>query len=155
MKKVYLDTSVPSAVFDLGKPERLNLTKNWFSNESYKYKLYTSDLALNEIDDLLTDEKRINIKSLIAKLKMIILPVNETIIHLSETYINKGAIPDKETEDAIHVAIASYYNIDILISWDFKHIVSKNPIKKISELNKKYGFSSPEIVSLLTFDSSK
>ena len=151
MNKIYLDTSVPSAVFDLGKPERLQLTKRWFETESQNYLLYTSDLALLEIDELLTEKKRENIKNLIESYKMKILSLNDEVKKLSELYILKGAIPEKETEDALHVAVATYYNLDVMISWDFKHIVSKNPIRKIKELNEKNGYASPTIVSLDMF----
>jgi hypothetical protein len=44
--------------------------------------------------------------------------------------MKKGAIPKSEPEDAYHIAIASVNHLDALASWNFKHIVSVNPIRK-------------------------
>jgi len=67
----------------------------------------------------------------------------------------KGAIPKSEPEDANHIAIASVNNLDALASWNFKYIVSVNPIRKIHEINSKYGYPIIEIGSLEIFGGSK
>ncbi len=60
-------------------------------------------------------------------------------MNLADEYIKKGAIPKSEPEDAYHIAIASVNHLDALASWNFKHIVSVNPIRKVHEINMKYG----------------
>ena len=153
MNKIYLDTSVPSAVFDLGKPERLQFTDNWFNRISGKFEFFTSELTINEINELITVEKRENIKGLISERAFKILKISDEAQKLSEIYISKGAIPVTEPEDALHIAIAVINHIPNLASWDFKHIVSKNPVRKISELNEKLGYPIIKIGSpgLFTF----
>ena len=51
--------------------------------------------------------------------------------------MKRGAIPKSEPEDAYHIAIATVNKIELLASWNFSHIVSINPIRKIHEINKK------------------
>jgi len=72
-------------------------------------------------------------------------------IALGEEYIRDGAIPPSEPEDAYHIAIATVNGIETLASWNFKHIVSINPIRKIHEINLKHGYQIVEIGSLELF----
>ncbi|MDM8552260.1 hypothetical protein QUF72_19395 [Desulfobacterales bacterium HSG2] len=74
---------------------------------------------------------------------------------LAEEYMNRGAIPKSETEDAYHVAIAVTNDPDALASWNFKHIVSINPIRKIHEINRKRSYAAVEIGSLQIFGGAK
>lgn len=150
-KKIYLDTSVPSAVFDLGKPKRLMITKNWLVFASSEYIFHTSDLSLKEIQELLSVEKKHNILNLIQTIKTVIIKTNNEAVELSDLYIKKGAIPETEPEDALHLAIAVVHKIPFFVSWDYKHIVSKNPMRKIEEINQKAGYGTIKIGSLYDF----
>lgn len=149
--EIYLDTSVPSAVFDLGKLERLKLTKDWFINAGSRMKLYTGHLTFQEIDELLSVEKRNDILALIQMFKIVPLKATAESQELAELYMQKGAIPSTEPEDALHIAIAVVHHIPNFISWDYKHIVSKNPIRKIQELNRKEGYNSIKIGTVYDF----
>ncbi|MBN1901171.1 hypothetical protein JW926_07605 [Candidatus Sumerlaeota bacterium] len=73
---------------------------------------------------------------------------------MAEEYIRGGAIPKSEPEDAYHIAIASVNHLDALASWNFKHIVSMNPIRKIREINIKQRYPIIEIGSLELFGGS-
>ena len=67
----------------------------------------------------------------------------------------KGAIPKSEPEDALHIAVAVINDIETLASWNFKHIVSVNPIRKIHEINQKRDLGIIEIGSLELFGGYK
>jgi len=69
--------------------------------------------------------------------------------------MSRGAIPRSEPQDAYHIAIATINEIDALASWNFKHIVSINPIRKIHEINREYKHVAVEIGSLEIFGGSK
>lgn len=60
-----------------------------------------------------------------------------------------------EPEDALHIAVATINNINTLASWNFAHIVSINPIRKIHEINLKNNYVLIEIGSLELFGGSK
>src|SRR3990172_11975 len=136
--KRYLDTSIPSAYYDTSKPIRQLMTQNWFLNEAQNYDLYMSVIAVEEIDAMLNLEKKENIKNLMVENDIKILDLNEKAEKLSKEYMSQGAIPESEPEDAMHVAIATVNEIELLASWNFKHIVSINPIKKIHEINREH-----------------
>ncbi len=137
MFNLYIDTSIPSACFDLSKPKRLKFTENWLKNINKKYHLFISELTLSEIDNLITIEKKKNIKNLIKLYYFKILKITPKAQNISKKYIKNGAFPPTEPEDALHIAIAAINKIKNIASWDFKHIVSENPIKKVNEINLK------------------
>jgi predicted nucleic acid-binding protein len=153
--KLYLDTTIPSAYYDTSKPIRQLITQKWFENESKKYELFISAITLREINKIKNITKKENIERLIIDYKMKILDFDDKSNILAENYISKGAIPKSEPEDAYHVAIATINNIEYLASWNFSHIVSINPIKKIHEINKKLGYNLIEIGSLDLYGGSK
>ena len=153
--KLYLDTSVPSAYYDTSKPLRQLITQKWFENDAHQYDIYISVLTIEEIDMLGNPTKKENIKSLIMKHRMEILQITPGIKELANRYISKGAIPGSEPEDALHIAIATMSKIDALASWNFKHIVSINPIRKIHEINEKENYPLIEIGSLELFGGAK
>jgi hypothetical protein len=74
---------------------------------------------------------------------------------LAYLYMEKGAIPSSEPEDALHVAIATVNRIGLLACWNFKHIVSINPIRKIHEINSNEKRQIIEIGSLEIYGGAK
>lgn len=153
--KLYLDTSIPSAYFDFSKPLRQLITQKWFELEAENYELYMSLVGIGEIEKLSNATKRDNIKKLIFNASIRILDFTDKAVELSQEYINQGAIPRSEPEDTLHIALATVYEIESLASWNFKHIVSINPIKKIHEINRNYDYIMIDIGSLEIYGGSK
>lgn len=155
MEKLYLDTSIPSAYYDTSKPLRQLMTQKWFENEAKNYQLYASVITVGEIDKLSNEIKKNNIKELLFSYKVKIIELTDEIITLSKKYISEGAIPPSESEDALHIALAVINQIPNLASWNFKHIVSINPIRKIHQINSKQNLQLIEIGSLELFGGYK
>jgi predicted nucleic acid-binding protein len=153
--KLYLDTSISSAYFDTSKPVRQLITQKWFENKSGLYELYISVTVIDEIEALGNIAKRQNIKGLIIDSDIKVLELSNEVIALADEYMTKGAIPKSEPEDASHIATASVNNIDALASWNFKHIVSVNPIRKVHEINEKHKYPIIEIGSLQLFGGAE
>jgi hypothetical protein len=74
-----------------------------------------------------------------------ILPENMNVEFLAKKYIEHQAIPPSCAEDALHIAYSTIYNVDVLVSWNFKHIVNLNRIKKYNSVNLFYGYKIVEI----------
>jgi hypothetical protein len=60
---------------------------------------------------------------------------------LAARYLEAGAISSRFLEDARHIAIATIEKSDILISWNFKHIVNLERIRKYNAVNMMHGYS--------------
>jgi predicted nucleic acid-binding protein len=138
---LYLDTSIPSAYFDTSKPVRQLITQKWFEHETAGYILVTSVVAAEEIGMIKNKEKRENIENLLSNYDVRFLEITEEALALSKKYLSKGAIPASEEEDALHIAIATVNKVEALVSWNFKHIVSINPVRKIHEINRQFGYN--------------
>lgn len=153
--QLYLDTSIISACFDYKKAIRQFITEKWFQFDSKNFELYISPITLKEIHSYqnpIEIEKREN---LIASYSMKNIPFSTDAKDLANEYIQKGAIPKTEPEDAYHIAIATVNRISNLASWNFKHIVSINPIRKIHEINLNNNYPLIEIGTLEIFGGSK
>lgn len=66
---------------------------------------------------------------------------------LSQLLIDAGAIPTNSAQDAQHIGIAAAYNLDYLVSWNFKHIVNRSRFQYINSICKDAGFKSPTILT--------
>lgn len=66
---------------------------------------------------------------------------------LAKKYITEGDISDKYLVDAQHIAIATVHKVDVVVSWNFKHIVNLNKIRMYNSISLKYGYHQIEIRS--------
>lgn len=134
--KIYLDTSVISALFDEKNPERKSLTELFFTN-SEDYEIYISDITVIEIENTPDMGLKNKMEEFMSNFK--ILSVNEDVEWLGNEYIKHGAIPKSHPDDAYHIAISVINELEFLLSWNFKHLVklkTKNIVKMINTLNK-------------------
>jgi len=68
------------------------------------------------------------------------LEINDAILLLAEKYIQEGALPERAEEDSKHAAIATFHEIDALISWNLKHLANFKKMEKINSVNLKEGY---------------
>ncbi|MCI0512333.1 PIN domain-containing protein [candidate division KSB1 bacterium] len=144
-EKIYLDTSVPSAYFDRRAKERQKATIKFWNNILPNYQTYISDITVEELENTKDAILRQNLSNFIARFQ--ILKTNDRIKDLASTYIQHHVFPEKYFEDALHVAIASYYEISYLISWNFEHLVKVKTKSLVKLVNIISGFREIEIIS--------
>ena len=56
------------------------------------------------------------------------------------TYIQSGIIPKNKTEDALHIAISTVYKMDVLLSWNFKHLANISKQIRINAIIEREGY---------------
>jgi len=64
---------------------------------------------------------------------------------LAAVYVEDGAIGAHMRADALHIAIATAARVDVLVSWNFKHIVNLKRIHAYNAVNLKRGYPLLEI----------
>lgn len=64
---------------------------------------------------------------------------------LAAAYIKDGAIGERMRADALHIALATIARVDVLVSWNFKHIVNLKRIHAYNSVNLKMGYPLLEI----------
>ncbi len=113
--KVYTDTSVIGGCFDEEFKEWSNAL---FLEFVAGIKLIMlSDLTLQELE-LARQEVREKINE-VSNFHIIGIAINDEAIELAETYIREGALTNKSYNDALHIALATLNNSDVLASWNF------------------------------------
>jgi predicted nucleic acid-binding protein len=143
LKKIYLDTSVISALFDSRAPERQLLTQEFWGNLK-NYEVFISATVLEEVNDAGSPLKE-NLLKVIADFR--VLEVTDEVETLANQYIANGIFPSKYAEDAIHVALASVNGINYLLSWNFRHLVKVKTRRLVSLLNTMKEYTPVEIIA--------
>jgi predicted nucleic acid-binding protein len=133
--KIYLDTSVISHLNQEDAPERTQETLMlWEELKAGKYSVVISDLTLAEINDC-AEPKRTLMQQGIALISYEEVLRNDETKRLSALYFERGGLPPKSKEDALHIAIATVFGCDIILSWNFRHIVNLRAITAVEAVN--------------------
>jgi predicted nucleic acid-binding protein len=145
--KIYLETTVFNFVFYDKEPEKQADTIKLFKeiNEG-KFQPFTSEYVTGELENASVD-KRTKMVGLIAPFNVNVLKKSNEINRLAETYIIEGIIPKKHETDALHIAAATVNDLDIIVSWNFRHIVKRKTILMTESVNLRYGYKKVEIYS--------
>lgn len=140
---VYLETTVPSYIFNDQYPDRQAAAKAVFNLiKEGKFQAFVSEAVIQEISAT-KEPKRTKIEKLIKNLP--VLPVTRRVRELAEEYIKEGVFPKTKTMDATHVAVASINKIDYLLSWNLEHIVKIKTKEKVGAINTLKGYKTPII----------
>lgn len=143
MKKLqlYIETSVWNFLFADDAPEKREITCSFFNKvKNGEYEIFISDIVIKEIDKAIDDKKH-ELLAKISEIDPIRLEVNEYIVKLAENYIKDEILPQNKIEDAMHAAIATFYEMDALITWNFKHLANLKKMDMINGINLKEGYS--------------
>ncbi|MFH1318136.1 MAG: PIN domain-containing protein [Candidatus Omnitrophota bacterium] len=143
-EKIYLDTSVVSAYYDKRVKERQRETVKFWKEILSQYHACVSDITIQEIINTPDDALRKRLQNLIEGVQ--ILKVNRKINVLANNYIEEGIFANKYIYDAMHVAVASFYEVPYLLSWNFRHLVKVKTRKLVSSVNILKGFREIEII---------
>ncbi|MDR2088872.1 MAG: PIN domain-containing protein [Clostridiales Family XIII bacterium] len=141
--KVYLDTSVISALFDERTPERMAQTSvAWNTLAILTY--FFSELVIAELE---RTPPNIRKKLIGATFGFSVLPLTEEARGLAAEYVTQGIFPQKYYDDALHVAMASVNRIGVLLSWNFTHLVKIKTRHMVALVNAMKDYPAVEIIS--------
>ncbi len=140
---VYLDTSVFGGCFDA----EFSLYSQKLVQRIQEGRAYAvfSQVTLQELQDAPERVRRLAID--IPDDNKRFVPITAEIEHLAAQYLLEKAVPKKMRADALHIAVATVERVDVLVSWNFKHIVNLGRIKMFNAVNLKSGYPMIEIRS--------
>ena len=152
-KKIYIDTTIPSYFYDNRKETAylINATKNWFKTEADKYEIYVSEATLVEAENGNYPNKS-KIINFIRRWK--VLPYDKILAQIVEVYIENQLMPKEYGGDALHLAYASHYKMDFLMTWNCEHLANANKKEHIRVINTRLGLYIPEIITPLELTSA-
>jgi len=139
--RIYIDTSVVGGFFD--KKFEVE-TKALFEQLKNKEVIFVvSDLLRDELKNA-PEHVRTLLENYNPECFEVVTSTKETE-DLANHYIAEKVIGQTSFEDCQHIAIATINKVDILASWNFKHIVNINRIRGYNSVNMKLGYSTIEI----------
>ena len=150
--RVYIETTIPSFYYtlrtDTESLARQSWTRKWWEQYANQFILVSSTAVIEELRKGST-EKTQDWIDLVENLE--ILTVTAEINQVAEIYVDRLIMPQGLFGDAHHVALASFYNVDVLLTWNCKHIANLNKTHRIREINRELGLPTPELVTPLNF----
>jgi predicted nucleic acid-binding protein len=149
-KTVYVETTIPSFYFNQRtQPEILLIakwTRQWWEHYSANFELFSSMAVVEELnygDHPFKTEKLEFIQ------KLNFLPITSEVIEIVEIYIARQVMPNDPKGDALHVALATYHQCDILVSWNCRHIVNYRKFEHLRKVNTLLGLNTPMLMTPL------
>ena len=77
------------------------------------------------------------------------LEISDAVQEIVEIYIANTLMPSDQLGDALHLALASYYKIDFLLTWNCVHLANANKQLHIRRINERLRLFTPELVTPL------
>lgn len=145
--KIYLDTSVISHLQQDDVPDKMNDTlKLWEEIKQGKYDVYISDVTLDEIMKC-HEPKRTLLLQRLNDIEYTLLNVNSEIYDVAQKFIDNNILTDKSFDDCRYIACSIVNECDIIVSWNFKHIVNYKTIRGVKLVSLITGYDAVAIYS--------
>ena len=145
-RSVYLDSTVFNYLFD----ERAEfqtfrgITQRWWDEERARHDVFVSEQTLAELGEGDYPHK----KQTLALLPEIpVLPRDGVLLEVARTYVDHFVMPRQVRGDALHLAYASFYRMDVLLTWNCEHLANANKMQHIRVINARMGLMTPQIVT--------
>jgi len=140
-QRIYIDTSIVGGFFD----------KEFEKETKMLFQRLENNEIIFLISEVLTDE----LENAPQRVRMLLdnynndylekIPLTEEAKKLADKYIAENVVGKTSLEDCRHIALATINKVDVLVSWNFKHIVNLERIKGYNGVNLKMGYSIIEI----------
>lgn len=153
-KSVYFDSTIPSYMFDKRKSilQFCEITRTWWKEERKNFDIYTSIETIAELAKG-NYPKKDEILDFARKLQQ--LEPSADISQIVNFYIQHKLMPADIEGDAVHLAYASFYKIDFLLTWNCNHLANANKKQHIRIINNRLNIFVPEIITPLKLFSEK
>ena len=145
--RIYIESTIPSYVVarparDLLQAARQQLTRDWWDLQREKHELFTSQVVLDEIAFGENAMAQLRLELLQG---VPLLQVTDTVKEFARKVLSSGLLPVTADRDAVHIALASAYKMDILLSWNCRHIANAAIQARLRKLAEAAGLTLPVI----------
>lgn len=149
-KRVYIETTIPSFYYtrrkDVESRARMNWTREWWAERSGECSLVSSAAVVAELGRGMSGlvDDRIRLLEGVH-----LLPITDDVEEIAHIYISKMVMPKDPQGDALHLAIASFHRVDILLTWNCVHLANAHKIDRIRLINFEIGLPVPILTTPL------
>jgi hypothetical protein len=147
METIYIETTVVSYL--VANPSRdsilaahQQLTRQWWQDERQRYQCVTSAEVLREarLGDVEMSQQRVEALS-----GLTVLTVDKSARNLAQQLLAAGIFPSAAASDAIHAVVAAQHGINILLTWNCRHLANPHLLGKLREFVGRHGLTLPEV----------
>jgi hypothetical protein len=148
--RIYIESTIPSYVVarparDLLQAARQQLTRDWWDLQRKKHELFSSQVVLDEIKsgEIAMARQRLAVMAGITLLRL-----TDEAETLTQHILDSGLLPADADRDAAHIAPATVHEMDVLLSWNCRHIANAAIQARLRALVEKSGFTLPVLCTL-------
>lgn len=145
--RIYIESTIPSYVVarparDLLQAARQQLTRDWWDMRREQHELFTSQITLDEIaaGERAMAQRRLELMKGIA-----VLDLTPSAESLADDVLKSGLLPSSANGDAAHISLATTHGMDILLTWNCRHIANAGIVRQLRRLVETKGYTLPEI----------
>ncbi|MGL5872710.1 MAG: type II toxin-antitoxin system VapC family toxin [Xenococcaceae cyanobacterium] len=144
---VYIETSIlgyltARSTANLILAANIKVTQDWWDIRRSSFVLYASEIVEDEAasGDAAIAAQRLNLLQ-----SLMLLDLTEEAIELAQEFLKQSNLPPKASNDALHMALATVYGLDYLLTWNCKHMANAQIQKKLSQISFELGYELPVI----------
>ena len=144
-QKVYIETTLFNYYYDDDRGFAHESTIKLFNDiAAGKYEAFTSTYVTDELENA-KEAKRDKMMDLISEYNIAVLAPSDEAVRIADLYITENIIPQKYKTDALHIAIATVNDLDMIISMNFQHIVKRKTKIGTANINALNSYRAVEI----------
>lgn len=142
-KRIYVDTSVLGGCFD---PEFAAWSLGLLGDfRSARFAAVLSDVTAAEVARAPAAVRELHAELLATSAELV--AVTDEVFDLLAAYEAHGVLPARFRNDMLHIALATIAQVDVLVSWNFRHIVRLDKIQRFNAVNLESGYQPLAIYS--------
>lgn len=141
--RIYVDTSVVGGCLDSGFADES--TAIFAMAARGEITLLLSDLLFQELEDAPRQVREI-LRTLPDR-SFELIETTQPVIELQEQFMRASIVGNSASDDAIHVALAIVHGADLIVSWNFKHLVHVDKIRGFNSVGVRMGYNMVDIRS--------
>jgi hypothetical protein len=136
--KLYIETSVPNMLLAEDAPDLQRMTVEFYAwARLCTDEFFTSAVTEDEISRA-PAALRAKLVTALRSLRPQLLCIDADARGLAQLYLQAGILPPRFSDDALHVAVAVCQRMDVIVSWNMKHLANMRRVDQINRLNLKY-----------------
>lgn len=144
-KRLYLETTIASYLAawpsrDLLQAARQQITHTWWNDKRYEFDLCISQIVLDEAMAGDADAARRRLPFL---QDLPLLDLTQAVNDVAKAIMASGLLPQKGARDAVHIAVSSVHAVDILLTWNCRHIANAAIMKELRTIVAECGHELP------------
>jgi len=138
--RVYIETSV---IGGFGRQRFHDTLLDFF--EMFRKGIFIPVISSHTMEEVLHGNTPIEVINNLNTIEFSVYTISNDMYALVDKYMVKGFIHKKSRADALHIAIATVLQVDVMASWNMKHIVNSHTIPLFNKVNIDEGYHPIEI----------